>query len=266
MTACRLVRIVIGCADPRACEVYRAICGAAPEVDISPDGTARYSRFHLDDAVIALAEPRGAGSTGQGGEIAERIERLGPGVHVIVVAAAELSGRVAEIEAAGVSLLRRDGELYVDRCEANGVRVQLTQLREARPRPGDARLDHVAIRVRDLARAGLRWQAITGARAQMMGIHPISGGTFSATRFELGERMVELVSPVASKPSALAERLASHGEGIAALALPAKQIEVTLERLRAAGARVFRQEPHWMVHPKDAAGVLVQLTPRVRHL
>jgi 4-hydroxyphenylpyruvate dioxygenase-like putative hemolysin len=72
------------------------------------------------------------------------------------------------------------------------------------------------------------------------------------------------VSPVPGQASLLAERLASHGEGVVAVALPANDIEVTLARLRAVGARVLRQEPHWMVHPKDASGVLVQLTPRIK--
>ena len=49
------------------------------------------------------------------------------------------------------------------------------------------------------------------------------------------------------------------------LALVAPDIEQTLERVKAAGARVVLREPHWFVHPKDAAGVLIQLTPRVDH-
>ena len=50
------------------------------------------------------------------------------------------------------------------------------------------------------------------------------------------------------------------------MAIPASDIEVALSRLRATAARVLHQEPHWLVHPKDASGVLIQLTPRVlRH-
>ena len=45
----------------------------------------------------------------------------------------------------------------------------------------------------------------------------------------------------------------------------ASVLDRTLERVEAAGARVIRQEPHWFVHPKDASGVLVQLTPRLEH-
>jgi catechol 2,3-dioxygenase-like lactoylglutathione lyase family enzyme len=267
MAQCRLDHIVIAVSEPRAYDVYRAICGGEPATHAAADGTARYTRFYLDDAMVELAEPIGDLATGQGGDIARRMRRAGPGVHLVCLPLADLAERADALEAAGVQLVRNDDHVYVHPRCANGVLVQLTPRREhdVPQRPGDACLDHVAIRVRDLAAATQRWEAITGVRAHIMGIHPISGGTFTAARIELGERMIELISPVPGQSSPLAERLASHGEGVAAVALPARDIEATLARLRAAGARVLRQEPHWMVHPKDAAGVLVQLTPRVRH-
>ena len=77
--------------------------------------------------------------------------------------------------------------------------------------------------------------------------------------------MIELVSPVADIASPLSERLEKRGENISCLAVPAANPEVTLSRVRDAGARVLRREPHWMVHPADAGGVMVQLTPRVKH-
>jgi len=52
---------------------------------------------------------------------------------------------------------------------------------------------------------------------------------------------------------------------LSVLALVAPDLERTLERVKAAGPRVVWREPHWFVHPKDAAGVLIQLTPRVEH-
>lgn len=77
--------------------------------------------------------------------------------------------------------------------------------------------------------------------------------------------MIELVSPVPGVPSAMARRLASRGEGVVTLALPVADLDATLERLNGMGVAVVHQPPHWMVHPKHAAGVLVQLTPRVQH-
>lgn len=266
MVPCKLDHIVIAIDEPRALAVYQAICGGAPATHVSHDGTARYTRFYLEDAMIELAEPLGDPALGQGGEIARRMSRAGPGVHLVCLPVADLDTRTAALQAEGVPLLRNDGHVYVHPRAANGVLVQLTPRREfgPRPEPGDACLDHVAIRVCDLDAAARRWEAVTGATAQRMGVHPISRGTFEATRLEMGARMVELISPVPEMPSPLADRLASHGEGVVAVAIPANDIEATLARLRAAGARVLRQEPHWMVHPKDAAGVLIQLTPRIR--
>jgi catechol 2,3-dioxygenase-like lactoylglutathione lyase family enzyme len=267
MDQCRLDHIVIAVNDPRTCEVYRAICGGEAATHVSGDGTARYTRFYLGDAVIELAEPLGNPTQGQGGAIARRMARAGPGVHLVCLPVADIAARTAVLEAEGVQLLREHGHVDVHPRAANGVLVQLTPRREFGPRPksGEAHLDHVAIRVANLGSAGRRWETITGMPAHYIGVHPISHGAFEATRFEMGERMIELVSPVPGQASALAERLASHGEGVVAVAIPASDIEVTLGRVRATGARVLRQEPHWMVHPKDASGVLIQLTPRVRH-
>ena len=268
MDQCRLDHIVISVNDPRACEVYHAICGGEPATHVSRDGTARYTRFYLGDAVIELAEPLGNPAQGQGGAIARRMGRAGPGVHLVCLPVADIAARTAALEAAGAQLLRDDGHVYVHPRDSNGVLVQLTPRREFGPRPkaGDARLDHVAIRVENLGTAGRRWETITGMPAHHMGVHPISRGTFEATRLELGERMIELVSPVPGQRSALAERLASHGEGVVAVAIPAHDLDAALSRVRATGARVLHQEPHWLVHPKDASGVLIQLTPRVlRH-
>ncbi len=267
MAQCALDHIVITVSEPRAHAVYRAICGGEPATHTASDGTARYTRFHLADAMVELAEPIGDPATGDGRELARRMQRAGPGVHLVALPVADLAARCAALEAGGIQLVRNGGHVYVHPRFANGVLVQLTPRRDsgAPSTPGDACLDHVAIRVVDLDAATRRWEMITGVAAHVMGIHPISHGTFTAARIVLGERMIELISPVPGTASPLAERLASHGEGVAVVALPARDIDVTLARLRACGARVLRQEPHWMVHPKDAAGVLIQLTPRVRH-
>ena len=267
MAQCHLDHIVIAINDPRALNVYHAICGGETVVHTSRDGTARYTRFYLDDAVVELAEPLADPTHGQGAEIARRMQRSGPGVHLVCAPVADLVARCAALEADGVLLLRNDGHVYVHPRHANGVLLQLTPRREFAPRPvaGDARFDHVAIRVRDLVVAARRWEIITGVTANHLGIHPISNGAFEAARIELGARMIELISPVPGQQSPLADRLASHGEGVAAVAIPANDIDATLTRVRETGARVVRQEPHWMVHPKDAAGVLIQLTPRVQH-
>ena len=96
-----------------------------------------------------------------------------------------------------------------------------------------------------------------------MGRHPLR--TFNAARFILNDRMIELVAPVPGVPSAVENRIASKGEGVIAIALVAPDLDRTLKRIAAAGARVVKKSPHVFVHPADAAGVLIQLTPRLEH-
>lgn len=129
----------------------------------------------------------------------------------------------------------------------------------------NAHLDHVALRVRDINDSAGQWTSLTGVEAHMMGIHPVSNGTFTAARLLLGERMIELVSPVPGVPSLMADRLESHGEGVAALALPVDDLAATTARLESLNRQLLDQPPHIMVHPRETGGVLVQLTPRVAH-
>ena len=188
------------------------------------------------------------------------------GVTGISLLVPDLPASIGALHDIGVDVASESGGIRIEAALANGIEVSLLSAESEGP-PGNAsaRLDHVALRVRDLETASSIWSAITGTPGQQMGIHPISGGAFIAARFLLGGRMIELIAPVAGVESQIASRLASHGEGVAALALPVDDVAAARARLERIGARVFRQDPHWMVHPKDAAGVLVQLTPRVAH-
>jgi|GEM_PF-1041199 len=263
-----LDHIVITVSDyAQALRVFQAICGGEPAVHIADDGSARFTRFYLGDSVVELAEPLGTPARGVGRSLSQRLMRTGPGVHLVCLPSSNLNDTIGALEADGAMLIHGGGHVYVHPKSANGVLVQLTSRREFGPKPrvGDARFDHVAIAVNDLATASARWAKITGVTTQTMGVHPASNGAFQAARLVLGEQIVELISPMPRVTSALTARLSSRGEGIAALALPANSIDKTLSRLRASGTRVLNQPPHWMVHPKDASGVLVQITPRVAH-
>lgn len=129
----------------------------------------------------------------------------------------------------------------------------------------DVVLDHVAVLVTDLDAAAERWQTATGAAAEMIGLHPVSKGTLRAARLELGPRMIELISPVSGMISPLANRLANHGEGPFAIALPAIDLDAKRRHLDEHNIRTLWQEPHWLIHPANPARILIQLTPRVRH-
>ena len=248
-----------------AIPIYRAICGADPGRCASPDGSAMLARFYLGDAMVELVQPIGAPDKGIGAAVAKRLGKAGPGVHLLCLPGDDPLATADALAQQGAEVFALGAHRYVHPRSATGVLIQLTPRRDFEPLPphGDAFFDHIAIAVADLDAACGRWETILGAPPGSKGLHPL--GTFDAARFFLGDRMIELVSPRPGVESAIAKRLASAGEGVAVLALVARDIDVTLERVKAAGGRVVWSDPHWFVHPKDASGVLVQLTPRLKH-
>ena len=123
----------------------------------------------------------------------------------------------------------------------------------------------VAIRAWDLEKATQGWEAILDVQAHRLGVHPVSNGAFEANRLLIGEQMIELISPVAGIGSKIAQRLESHGEGVAALAIPSLDLDATRRELKALNVEPIWRDPHWFVHPRKSAVVLIQLTPRVDH-
>ena len=155
-------------------------------------------------------------------------------------------------------------ELELDPREANGIRVRLgAPLTQTADTVVPAHVDHVAVCVADLEDAARRWEAITDSAPSQVGEHPL--GQFNTARFLLGPHMIELVSPKKGVDSAIAQRLASRGEGVMAVAIVAADLAQTRSQVEAAGARLVEDPPHIFVHPRDAAGLLVQLTPRLDH-
>ncbi|MCP3937469.1 MAG: hypothetical protein GY708_19115 [Actinomycetia bacterium] len=130
---------------------------------------------------------------------------------------------------------------------------------------GDVIFDHIALGVLDLAEARAAWIRLTGLQPHDVGVHPVSGGAFEAVRFELGHRMIELVSPAQGVQSPMSTRLAKYGDAALALALPANDLAAKVAELETAGMTVLDQPPHRLVHPRNTGGVMVQLTPRVEH-
>lgn len=245
--------------------VYTAICGVEPSRHTSPDKTAMLARFYLGEAMVELVQPIGQPKGGIGGAVARRLGRAGAGVHLVCLPGDDPAVIAAMLVEHGAEVFSVGDHRYVHPRSANGVLVQLTPRRDFGPPPpfGDAHFDHVAIAVADLDQACDCWGKILGGPPDTKGPHPL--GTFDAARFLLDERMIELVAPRSGVESAVSKRIASVGEGVTVLTLVAPDLDFTLQRVKAAGARVVHQEPHWFVHPRDASGVLVQLTPRLEH-
>jgi catechol 2,3-dioxygenase-like lactoylglutathione lyase family enzyme len=188
-------------------------------------------------------------------------------LHLVGLNAGDPGHQVDDLFKNDIRLIQMSNQVFVHPGSANGVLLRLSPgSRIDEPAPlGDAYLDHVAIRVRDLAAASARWQLLCRSQPIHMGVHPVSNGSFQATRFLLLDQMIELISPVKGKDSVVNDRLESHGEGVQTVALIARDMGRTLDRLREIGVRLIRQDPHWFVHPANAGGVLIQISPRVDH-
>lgn len=187
------------------------------------------------------------------------------GIEQFVIEVADLDAAHDELRSAGADAKRNGDGLQIDRTWA-GVQVELRALTAEQDRstqPAGAVLDHVAILVADTELMAQRWTAIVGAPPAHAGVHPL--GTTMAARFMLGDRMIEVLAPLPDMPSPLRTRLDQVGDGPFALAIIANDLDLTTTAVAAAGARLLDQPPHIVVHPSDASGVPIQLTPRVDH-
>ena len=248
---CRLAQVVIATQNPgKHLAVYEAFSGQTARK--GDDATSFV--FTFGDATILLdgAAPSAPNDTG--------IQRL-------TIAVSDFEATTARLVESRAPIQTDDGSITVDR-EWAGVRIELQ--RHANKPSGEAAvaavLDHVAIIVNDMDAAVARWHLILGAPPVMFGVHPL--GTAIVARFHLGERMIELATPLPDQDPAnsmLRARLDRVGEGVLALAVVANDIDATKRAVEAAGGRIIHQPPHDLVHPADAAGVLIQLTLRVHH-
>jgi len=240
-TDAMISRIRIGVDDClRRASVYEAICGVSPERASETDCAFRFAGTQI-----------------------ELFEHSATGVDEVCVFANDLHSVAQRLASANINHSVTD-TIAVDRSEASGVVIRFSS---TAPEAIDSRsrLDHVALRVVDLERSTHRWEQILGVAAGRLGIHPVSNGAFEANRLLIGDQMIELVSPVSGVDSAIAQRLTSHGEGVATLAIPSQDLEATRRELSELNVETLWRDPHWFVHPRDSAGVLVQLTPRVNH-
>jgi catechol 2,3-dioxygenase-like lactoylglutathione lyase family enzyme len=247
--------------------VFETICGSNPETSMASDQSARFTRFSLGSSFVELAEPRHRSDSSIGAFLAKSLDSRGPGLHLVGLDTVDSGNNIDDLQQNGIRLIHEGDQVFVHPGSANGVLLHLLSdhNHDDTAHAGDAYLDHVAIRVRDLAAANLRWELLCSSQPIHMGVHPVSNGSFEATRFAMHDQMIELVSPVEGKTSVVGDRLRTHGEGAQTVALIARDLDHTLDRLKGIGIRLIWQDPHWFVHPGDAGGILIQLSPRIDH-
>jgi methylmalonyl-CoA/ethylmalonyl-CoA epimerase len=125
-----------------------------------------------------------------------------------------------------------------------------------------ARLDHVAIAVRDLGASARFFRDVLGAEFLMGGDVESQGFRFAHYRWPGGGK-VELVMP--TEEGFVSRFLDRRGEGVHHVTLRVDKLEEQTARIRDAGIPlilVSLENPYWkeaFIHPDVAHGVLVQL-------
>ncbi len=125
-----------------------------------------------------------------------------------------------------------------------------------------ARLDHVAVAVRNLRDASVLFRDVLGGEF-LFGAE-IPHQAFRMAQYRLpGGGKFELVTPMAD--GFVSRFLDRRGEGVHHITLKVEGIEAQIERLERAGLAltlVNVSNPGWkeaFIHPKDAHGVLIQI-------
>ena len=131
------------------------------------------------------------------------------------------------------------------------------------------KISHIGVLVHDADRACDLWTTSFGLkkfedrRIAVEGIRSIFisvGGTWD-------EMVIEIMEPLdkANMDNALSKRLATVGEGFYHLCIEVDDVEASGKELAARDMRVLMRDPidadastRWLVHPKDANGVMVE--------
>ena len=135
------------------------------------------------------------------------------------------------------------------------------------------KISHIGVLVHDAETATRHWTESFGfkkfedRRIDVEGIRSIFisvGGTWD-------EMVIEIMEPLdkSDMTNALARRLATVGEGFYHLCIEVDDVEASGKELTARGMRVIMRDPvdadalpRWLVHPKDANGVMVESIAR----
>jgi len=128
------------------------------------------------------------------------------------------------------------------------------------------KLSHIGIVVNDIDKAKTLW-------VNTFGLTIAHGGTIDAEGIKnvflaVGNNFIELMEPIdhMDKNNVIASRLATRGEGVFHVALIVDNIDQESKKLAEKGLTLIKRpptddQPHgrWVIHPKSANGVLVEL-------
>lgn len=128
------------------------------------------------------------------------------------------------------------------------------------------KLSHVGIVVNDIEEAKKLWVETYGLKVAHSGVIEVEG--IKNVFFTVGDNLIELIEPIDHQDmsNAVAKRLATRGEGIYHVALVVDDIDQEGKKLAEKGVTLIKRLPtddqpqgRWIVHPKSASGVLLEL-------
>jgi len=125
-------------------------------------------------------------------------------------------------------------------------------------------LEHLGLAVRDLEAATTLYTALLGQEPYKQ--EHVASEAVDTVFFQVGGAKLELLAGTAPE-SAITKYIDKKGEGMHHVAFEVNDIQAEMVRLRAAGFVLLNEEPKrgadnklvCFVHPKSAAGVLVEL-------
>ena len=125
-------------------------------------------------------------------------------------------------------------------------------------------IEHIGIAVRSLTEAVKAYEQVLGLKVE--GYDQVDEQGVRVAMLPVGESRLELLEP--TRPdSPIGKFMAKRGEGLHHIAVRVHNIEETLERLKASGARLVDSTPRRgahntriaFVHPASMHGVLLEL-------
>ena len=135
------------------------------------------------------------------------------------------------------------------------------------------KISHIGVLVHDADAATELWTGSFGfkkfgdRRIEVEGIRSV----FISVDGTWDEMVIEIMEPLdkSNMDNALSRRLARAGEGFYHLCLEVDDVEASGKELAARGMTVLMRDPvdaaastRWLVHPKDANGVMVESVAR----
>jgi methylmalonyl-CoA/ethylmalonyl-CoA epimerase len=126
------------------------------------------------------------------------------------------------------------------------------------------KVDHIGIAVRSLEKTLPFYTEVL--KLSLLGIEEVDSQKVRVAFLKAGETKLELLEPT-SEESTIAKYIEKRGEGIHHVALGVESIEERILEMKEKGIRMIDEQPRLgaggahiaFMHPKSAAGVLVEL-------